>query len=93
MSKSSSIGSGIGANRTDKGETEMPTIHAQIIKKDGKKENAVLPYTEFVKIQEDLDDSENLKFLREAKDAEKDSPAIELRELKRKLRQRAPRVK
>ncbi len=70
----------------------MPNIHAQIIKKDGKKEYAVLPYTEFVKIQEDLDDYENLKSLREAKDAEKDSPTIGLSELKRKLRQRAPKV-
>ena len=71
----------------------MPVIHAQIIKKDGKKEYAVLPYAEFEKIQEDLDDYENLRSLREAKNADKDSPTIGLSELKRKLQQRAPRVK
>lgn len=93
MTKSSSIGSGIGVSHTDKGRLEMPDIHAQIIKKDGKKEYAILPYSEFVKIQEELDDYENLKFLREAKEAEKDSPTIGLGELKRNLRQRAPRAK
>jgi len=40
---------------------------AQIIKKSGKKEFAVIPYREFVKMQEALEDYHALKELRKAK--------------------------
>ena len=42
-------------------------IHPQIIEKDGKKEFAVLPYEEFVALEEALQDYEDLQDLREAK--------------------------
>lgn len=45
----------------------MMNLHLKILEKDGKKEFAVIPYDEFIKIQEELDDYESLKTLREAK--------------------------
>lgn len=58
---------------------------AQIIKKNGEKEFAVLPYADFLKIQEDLEDYEDLRCLREAKDLEKKAPTVKLSDLKRSL--------
>jgi hypothetical protein len=63
----------------------MVTLNAQIIKKNGKKEYAVLPYGEFQKIQEELADYEDLRCLRKAKAAEKDSPTIGMAELKKRI--------
>lgn len=40
------------------------SIPAQIIEKEGKKEFAVLPYEEFLLLQEALEDYEDLKILR-----------------------------
>ena len=45
----------------------MVSLDPKILEKNGKKEFAVIPYEEFVKIQEELDDYESLKALREAK--------------------------
>ena len=61
----------------------MVTLNAQIIKKEGKKEYAVLPYEEFLKIQEELRNYEDLRCLREAKEAEKTAPTIGIDELKK----------
>jgi len=66
-------------------------LNAQIIKKDGKKEYAVLPYDEYLKIQEELQDYEDLRNLREAKEAEKDAPTIGMDELKKKIKMRTKR--
>jgi hypothetical protein len=63
----------------------MVAVHAQIIKKNGKKEYAVLPYEEFQKVQEALQDYEDLRALREARESEKDSPMIGIDELKKQL--------
>jgi len=41
------------------------SIHPQIIEKNGKKEFVVLPYEEFLRLQEELEDYEDLKTLRE----------------------------
>jgi len=43
------------------------SIHPQIIEKDGKKEFVVLPYQEFLRLQEELEDYQDLKTLREEK--------------------------
>jgi len=59
-------------------------IHPQVIEKNGKKEFIVLPYNEFVGIQEELDDYEDLKDLREAKKAAKGKESIPLQEIKAK---------
>jgi PHD/YefM family antitoxin component YafN of YafNO toxin-antitoxin module len=66
----------------------MVTLHAQIIKKNGKKDYVVLPYEEFLRVQEELEDYDDLRSLREAKEAEKDAPAVGMAELKRKIRRR-----
>ena len=54
------------------------TIHPQIIGKEGKKEFVVLPYDEFIKIQDALEDYKDLKLLREEKEKSKDQPTIPL---------------
>jgi hypothetical protein len=69
----------------------MATLRAQIIKKNGKKEYAVLPYKEFIRIQEELEDYQDLRCLREAKEAEKDAPTIGMAELKKKIGRRTSR--
>lgn len=66
-------------------------VNAQIIKKNGKKEYAVLPYEEFQKIQEELASYEDLRYLREAKIAEKNVPTIGISELKKRIRGRTNR--
>jgi len=69
----------------------MVTLHAQIIKKNGKKDYVVLPYEEFLKVQEELEDYDDLRSLREAKETEKDAPTIGMAELKKKVRRRTSR--
>ncbi|CAN5720858.1 MAG: type II toxin-antitoxin system Phd/YefM family antitoxin [Gammaproteobacteria bacterium] len=63
----------------------MIELHPQVIEKDGKKEFAVLPYDEFVRVQEELEDYEDLRQLREAKEQDKEALAITLAELKKEL--------
>ena len=69
----------------------MVTLHAQIIKKNGKKDYVVLPDEDFLKVQEELEDYDDLRSLREAKDTEKDAPTIGMAELKKKVRRRTSR--
>lgn len=66
-------------------EVTVDMRKAQIIKKDGKKEFVVLPYADFLKIQEDLEDYEDLRCLREAKASEKKAPTVGLSDLKKSL--------
>ena len=63
----------------------MLKLHANILKKDGNKEFAVLPYDEFIQVKEELSDYEDLKELRNAKNKEKKSPTISLNEAKKEL--------
>ena len=60
-------------------------INAQVIEKNGKKEFVVLPYEEFLRIQEKLDNYEDLRNLREAKEMEGGAPTISLKEAKKEL--------
>jgi len=69
----------------------MIALNAQFIEKNGKKEFALLPYEDFLKIQEQLEDYEDLRCLREAKTAEGNAPTIGLDELKKRLRRPARR--
>ncbi len=64
------------------------TLHPEILVKDGKKQFAVLPYKEFLAVQERLADAEDLLKLRKAKRAEGRKRSIPLAEVKRKLRLR-----
>ena len=69
------------------------TLNAQIIEKNGKKEFAVLPYKEFLKLQAAVDDYEDLQCLRAAKTAEAHAASIGLDELKLQLEKRSRRRK
>ena len=64
------------------------TLHPEILVKDGKKQFAVLPYKEFLTVQERLADAEDLLKLGKAKRAEGRKRSIPLAEVKRKLRLR-----
>ena len=63
----------------------MYELHPNILVRDGRKAFAVLPYEEFQKIQELLDEYEDLRTLREAKATEADAPVITLGEVRREL--------
>ncbi|HHN64269.1 MAG TPA: type II toxin-antitoxin system Phd/YefM family antitoxin [Nitrospirae bacterium] len=63
----------------------MITIRPKILEKDGKKEFVVLTYEEFIKIQEELEDYEDLKELRKAKQEEANAPAVDLKKAKKEL--------
>lgn len=63
----------------------MIELHPEILKKNGKSEFVILPYEEFVLLQEHLADVDDLADLRDAVRAESDAPAISLEELKFKL--------
>ncbi len=61
------------------------TLHPEYLVKDGKKQFVVLPYEEFIELQERLADADDLRDLREAKREEADTPTISLEEMKLKL--------
>ena len=61
------------------------SIHPQIIEKDGKKEFVVLPYEEFLRLQEELEDYEDLKVLREERALAEHEPSRSLDEILREI--------
>lgn len=63
----------------------MLTLHPEILIKNGEKQFVVLPYEEFVAVQERLADAEDLLELRKAKRAESGKRGIALSDVKRKL--------
>ena len=63
----------------------MLTLHPEILSKNGKKQFAVLPYEEFVALQRQLDDAQDLLELRKAKRAEGKKKSIPLKEAKQAL--------
>jgi hypothetical protein len=63
----------------------MIALHPEILVKDGKKQFAVLPYEEFLAVQERLADAEDLLELRKAKRAEGRKRSVPLSEAKRQL--------
>jgi len=60
-------------------------LHPEILSKNGQKQFAILPYEEFVALQERLADAEDLFELRQAKTAEGRKLSIPLAKLKREL--------
>ncbi|MFX0197597.1 MAG: type II toxin-antitoxin system Phd/YefM family antitoxin [Candidatus Hodarchaeota archaeon] len=60
-------------------------LNPQVLEKDGKKEFVVLSYEEFLKIQEEIENYEDLRILREAKQKEGNAPTISLQDAKKKL--------
>jgi PHD/YefM family antitoxin component YafN of YafNO toxin-antitoxin module len=63
----------------------MVTIHPNILERDGKKAFVVIPYEEFVMIEEELEEYEDLKELRAAKAAEAGEPGVSLQDVKKEL--------
>jgi len=64
----------------------MVRLHPNILEKDGKRAFVVLPYEEFLQIQEELEDYEDLKELRAAKAKEADAPTTSLSKARKQLR-------
>jgi PHD/YefM family antitoxin component YafN of YafNO toxin-antitoxin module len=60
-------------------------LHPQIIEKEGKKEFVVLPYEEYLQIQEALEDLEDLRELRKEREDSMDAASRSLREIGREL--------
>ncbi len=54
------------------------SIHPQIIEKNGKKEFVVLPYEDFLRVQEALEDYDDLRTLRDEKASAGAEPARSL---------------
>lgn len=63
----------------------MISLHPEFLTKEGKKEFVVLPYEEFLVLQELIEDAEDVLDLRTAKHEEKDKPSIVLEDVKRDL--------
>ncbi len=62
----------------------MFTLHPSILEQEGK-QFAVLPYNEFLALQEELQDYYDLKELRAAKKAEANAPTLSFDEAKKAL--------
>ena len=63
----------------------MLKLHPEILERNGEKQFAVLPYEEFLALQERLADAEDVLELRKAKRAEGKKKSIPLADVKRKL--------
>ncbi|HZG53433.1 MAG TPA: hypothetical protein VEZ40_14980 [Pyrinomonadaceae bacterium] len=61
------------------------TLHPEILSKNGKKEFVVLPYEEFLALQELLDDVEDLLELRAAKREAEGGQTVSLADAKKEL--------
>ncbi len=60
-------------------------LHPQLIEKKGKKEFVVLPYDEFMTLEEIMHDYEDLKDLRTAKEKSKNQAAVPIDKVIKKL--------
>ncbi|MCD4811429.1 type II toxin-antitoxin system Phd/YefM family antitoxin [bacterium] len=63
----------------------MISINPQILEKNGKKEFAILPYEDFLKMQEELECYNDLRILREAKQEEQNASSVSFEEAKKIL--------
>ncbi|MDA3950084.1 MAG: hypothetical protein PF508_12810 [Spirochaeta sp.] len=57
-------------------------LHPQVLEKDGKKEFVILPYEEYERIAETLNDYDDLRELREAKSQESDAATRSLTDVR-----------
>ena len=64
----------------------MVTLHPNVLERDGKKAFVILPYEEFVLVEEQLEAYEDLQALRAAKAKEAAAPTVSLAHARRKLR-------
>lgn len=63
----------------------MITLHPNFLEQDGKKQFVVLPYSEYLALQEELEDYYDLKALRAAKNEEQEAPTVSFEEAKKAL--------
>jgi hypothetical protein len=63
----------------------MLQLHPEFLKKNGRNEFVVLPYEEFVKIQELLEDAEDLLELRRARAENAGSDGVPLEEVMKRF--------
>ncbi len=63
----------------------MVSLHPNILERNGRKAFVVLPYEEFLMLEEELEQFEDLKQLREAKAAEADAATMSLDAVKKEL--------
>lgn len=63
----------------------MLELHPEFLKKNGRPEFVVLPYEEFVQLQECLEEAEDLLELRRARAENAGEPGISLADAKRQL--------
>ncbi len=59
----------------------MIQFHPEFLKKNGKNEFVVLPYDEFVRMQELLEDAEDLLLLEQAKQEDAGKPGVSLEKM------------
>ena len=62
------------------------TLHPNVLERDGKKAFVVLPYEEFVRIEEELDSFDDLLALREAKADEANAVTVDLSAVRKELK-------
>ena len=63
----------------------MVTLHPNFLERDGKRAFVVLPYEEYLMLEEEMQSFEDLKALRAAKTEEADSPTASLSEVRNSL--------
>lgn len=63
----------------------MLELHPQFIEKKGKRHYVVLPYEEFLALQERLDDLEDLVALRKARAEDTGEPGISVEDMRKEL--------
>ena len=61
------------------------SIHPQIIEKDGRKEFVVLPYEEFLQMQAEIEDYDDLRTLRDEKASASAEPTRALSDVLREI--------
>lgn len=59
----------------------MIDLHPEILRRDGKAQFAVIPWEEFVRLREMLEDAEDVLELRRAKENDAGEPSIPLAEV------------
>jgi len=60
-------------------------LHPEFLTANGKKQFAVLPYQEFVALQEWIEDTEDLRALRVAREENADEPSYTIEEVRKEL--------
>ena len=63
----------------------MIELHPEILKRDGKEQFVVLPYEEFIALQDLIEDAQDLLALRKATEEDTGEPGVSLDEMMRRF--------